>query len=88
MANGLLNVVRVGESGPKVLDSPPVVGRESSPGVDDDAPTPKIGLIRELSSSAPGSLCEARSRFPNGEFLRPDMLCTGYGLCGGQRWWS
>jgi hypothetical protein len=57
-----------------------VVGlEESSEGVEAavvEADTPKIGFIRgrlRLGASSSVSWCEARRRFPKGEFLRPDM---------------
>lgn len=55
-----------------------VVGRDESTrdGVDVDA-TPKYGMVVRgrflLWPSSSKSCCEARSRLPNGEFLRPDI---------------
>jgi hypothetical protein len=63
-----------------------VFGLESREGVDveDEDATPKMGFtrgrfLRGASSSV--SWCDARSRFPKGEFLSPDMLQFGLLYC-------
>jgi hypothetical protein len=73
-----------GDSGPVVLSL--VVGlEESNEGVETEVVDviPNIGFIRGRfrfgASSSVVSLCEARKRFPNGEFLRPDIGIRGDG---------
>lgn len=61
-----------GESGP-VLSL--VVGRESREGVFEPANMAFIrGLFLHGAPSSSVSACAARSRLPNGEFLREDMV--------------